>query len=108
MKLGQRTSEESEVVLDANVLVRLVTPGEYEEQAEALWIQLVTTGVPCVVPTFCPTEVLSSLRQMGRGGLLTPEIEARAINAFLHGFNPRWLLWMARRSAVPLGKSPAT
>jgi predicted nucleic acid-binding protein len=76
------------VVLDANVLVQLLTPGEYEEQAEALWNHLVNSGVPCVVPAFCPTEVLSSLRQMGRGGILAPEVEARAVDRFFVRIQP--------------------
>jgi predicted nucleic acid-binding protein len=88
MRHGQRTKGESEVVLDANILVRLVTPGEYEEQAEALWNDLITgTGV-CAVPVFCPTEVLSSLRQMGRGGILTPETEGQAVDRFFARIYP--------------------
>jgi predicted nucleic acid-binding protein len=70
------------MVPDANILVRLVTPGEYLEHAEALWRRAVAAREPCAVPAFCPTEVLSSLRQMGRGGILTPEDEVRAVDRF--------------------------
>ena len=38
MRLGPRTSWASRVVLDANVVVRLVVPGDYREQALALWM----------------------------------------------------------------------
>jgi predicted nucleic acid-binding protein len=70
------------MVLDANVLVRLVTPGEYQEHAEALWHRVVADNEPCAIPVFCPTEVLSSLRQMARGGILSPEDEAQAVERF--------------------------
>ena len=82
MKLALPTSEGSELVSDANVLVRVVAPGEYRAQARALWQRLVDGDAPCVVPVFCPTEVISSLRQMGRGSLLTPDEEAEAFEEF--------------------------
>jgi predicted nucleic acid-binding protein len=71
------------VILDANVLVRVVVPGEYREQALALWDLVLAEQESCVVPVFCPTEVLSSIRQMSRGGLLPPVEEEIAINDFL-------------------------
>jgi predicted nucleic acid-binding protein len=76
------------VVLDANVLVRLVIPGDYEDQAEALWNWLPASGEPCLVPSFCPVEVISSLRQMGRGRLVTQEREEQAFNEFLTDIRP--------------------
>jgi predicted nucleic acid-binding protein len=76
------------VVLDANVLVRLVIPGQYEDQAEALWNHLMMSGGPCVVPAFCPTEVISSLRQMGRGDLITGEREEQAVEEFVMDIHP--------------------
>jgi predicted nucleic acid-binding protein len=88
MKLGQRTSAESEVVLDANVLVRMVVPGAHEAQAEAIWQRLTLEHLPCPVPSFCPTEVISSLRQMGRGGLLSAQGEEVAIADFLGRIRP--------------------
>jgi predicted nucleic acid-binding protein len=88
MKRARRMHETSEVVLDANVLVRLVAPGEYERQAEALWTRVPVDGEPCVVPAFCPTEVLSSLRQMGRGGFLTWEEEEEAVDRFTGRIQP--------------------
>jgi predicted nucleic acid-binding protein len=78
----------NDVVLDANVLVRLVIPGDYEEEAEALWDRLMSGGEPCVVPSFCPVEVISSLRQMGRGGLITPEREEQAFEEFETAIHP--------------------
>jgi predicted nucleic acid-binding protein len=88
MKLGQRMTEASEVVQDANVLVRLVAPSDYEEQTEALWNSVATGNELCVVPSFCPTEVISSLRQMGRGGLLTPRDEEEAVERFTSQIQP--------------------
>lgn len=46
------------------------------------------SGGPCVVPSFCSTEVISSLRQMGRGGLITPEREEQALDTFLTDIHP--------------------
>jgi predicted nucleic acid-binding protein len=76
------------VVLDANILVRLVLPGDYRQQALALWSHLLATGAECVVPTFCPVEVISSLRQMGRGGLITPEREEQAFEENVTDIHP--------------------
>ena len=76
------------MVLDANVLVRLVAPSDYAEQVEALWIRVSVGGEPCVVPAFCSTEVISSLRQMGRGHLLTVDEEAEAIDRFTSRIQP--------------------
>src|SRR5690348_6630122 len=88
MKPELRMSEANEMVLDANVLVRLVVPGEYEAEAEALWDQALATRTPCLIPVFCPTEVISSLRQMGRGGFLTPEQEEQAFDEFALDIRP--------------------
>lgn len=76
------------MVLDANVLVRLVVPGEYREHAMALWNRVMVHSVPCAVPAFCSTEVISSIRQMGRGGLLTTEEEALAVGDFVASIRP--------------------
>jgi predicted nucleic acid-binding protein len=76
------------VVLDANVLVRLVVPGDYRQQALALWNQLMAENAPCVVPAFCRTEVVSSLRQMARGRLITAEREEQAFDEFLTSIRP--------------------
>jgi predicted nucleic acid-binding protein len=76
------------VVLDANVLVRLGVPGEYREQAQALWQQVMVGQEPCLEPVFCPTEVVSSLRQMGRGSLLTAAEEEEAFDEFLASIRP--------------------
>src|SRR4051812_37540373 len=88
MRPAPRTSEASEVILDANVLVRLVVPGDYEQEAEALWDQLLIRQEQCMVPVFCPTEVISSLRQMARGGFLSPEREEEAFNEFATDIRP--------------------
>jgi predicted nucleic acid-binding protein len=88
------------VVSDANVLVRLVVSGQFEEQAEALWTQVVVGTELCLVPVFCPTEVVSSLRQMGRGGLLTAEEEEAAIRDFVTRIRPG--LTMIDSSALTL------
>ena len=82
------TTGASDVVLDANVLVRLVVPGDYEQQAETLWNQLISSGQLCAVPSFCPAEVISSLRQMGRAGSITPEREEQALEEFLMDIRP--------------------
>jgi predicted nucleic acid-binding protein len=76
------------VVLDANVLVRLVVPGEHRPQAFALWDHLSAGHDLCVVPAFCPTEVISSIRQMGRGSQLTEEEEEEAIRDFVTRIRP--------------------
>jgi predicted nucleic acid-binding protein len=76
------------MVLDANVLVRLVVSGEFEEQAEALWTQILGGSQLCVLPAFCPTEVISSIRQMGRGGVLTVEEEEDAVRDFVIRIRP--------------------
>jgi predicted nucleic acid-binding protein len=39
--------EASEMVLDANVLVRLVAPSDYAEHVEALWLRVSVGGEPC-------------------------------------------------------------
>ena len=76
------------MVPDANVLVRRVVPGDHRQQAIALWDRVVAGHEICVVPAFCPTEVVSSLRQMGRGGLLTAEREEGAIDDFFVRIRP--------------------
>ena len=76
------------MVLDANVLVRLEAPGDYREQALALWDRLLIEGSPCIVPAFCPTEVISSFRQMARGGLLTAGEEEEAVDRFTRRVQP--------------------
>ncbi len=76
------------VVLDANVFVRLVAPGEFREQALVLWEHVLLGYEPCVVPSFCSAEVISSLRQMGRGGDLTAEREAQAVDAYMTDIQP--------------------
>jgi predicted nucleic acid-binding protein len=80
--------EASDVVQDANILVRLVVPGEFEEQAEGLWQRISNGSELCVVPAFCPAEVISSIRQMGRGGVLTAEEEEEAVRAFVTRIRP--------------------
>jgi predicted nucleic acid-binding protein len=81
-------NETSDVVLDANVLVRLVVPGEYREQAQTIWQPILAGQEPCLAPPFCPMEVVSSLRQMGRGSLLTAAEEEDAFNEFLTSIRP--------------------
>jgi len=76
------------VVLDANVLVRLVAPGEHRQQAFALWERVSVGREMCVVPAFCPAEVISSIRQMGRGGMLTGEEEETAARDFVVRIRP--------------------
>jgi predicted nucleic acid-binding protein len=76
------------MVLDANIFVRLAAPTDYVEQTEALWLRVAVGGEPCVVPAFCSTEVISSLRQMGRGQLLTPDEEAEAVERFTSRIQP--------------------
>ena len=76
------------MIPDANVLVRLVAPSDYSEQAEALWIRVSAGGEPCVVPAFCAVEVISSLRQMGRGNLLTGDEEAETVDRFTSRIQP--------------------
>ena len=76
------------VVLDANVLVRLVAPGDLREQVLALWDRVLLGIEPCVAPSFCSAEVISSFRQMGRGGHLTAEREEQAVDEFVSGIQP--------------------
>jgi predicted nucleic acid-binding protein len=76
------------LVLDANVFVGLLVPGEYRPQARSLWERAATNQEPCVVPAFCPTEVISSLRQLGRAGVLTPIDEEEAVEEFLMVTHP--------------------
>lgn len=88
MKPELHTNGASDVVLDANVLVRVVVPGEHRQQAQALWQRIIVEQEPCVVPVFCPTEVISSLRQMGRGNFLTTAEEEEAFDAFSTSIRP--------------------
>jgi len=76
------------MVLDANVQVRLVVSGEYEDQAEALWTRILGESRLCVEPAFGPAEVISSIRQMGRGGMLTPGEEDAAVRDFVTRIRP--------------------
>jgi predicted nucleic acid-binding protein len=76
-------NEESDVVLDANVLVRLVVPGEHRQQALTLWDRVTVGDESCIVPAFCPTEVVSSIRQVARAGGLTAHEEEIAIRDFV-------------------------
>jgi predicted nucleic acid-binding protein len=76
------------LVLDANIFVRLVVPGEYEEQARALWNSLAAGDTPCLVPAFCLAEVISSLRQLARAGLLAPNDEESAVEEFITAIRP--------------------
>jgi predicted nucleic acid-binding protein len=76
------------MVLDANVQVRLVVSGEYEDQAEALWAQILGEARLCVVPAFGPAEVISSIRQMGRGGMLTADEEDAAVRDYVTRIRP--------------------
>jgi predicted nucleic acid-binding protein len=81
-------SGENEVILDANDLVRMVAPGDYEAQAETLWRRMMLGHEACLVPAFCPAEVIASLRQMGRGGLLSSQREEVAVDDFLGRIRP--------------------
>jgi predicted nucleic acid-binding protein len=57
----RHTSEASDVVLDANVLVRLVVPGDYREQALALWDRISTGHEPCLIPRIADRQLLRRL-----------------------------------------------
>lgn len=70
------------------ILVRLVVSGEFEEQAETIWTRILGESRLCVVPAFCPTEIISSIRQMGRGGMLTADEEAAAVRDFVNRIRP--------------------
>jgi predicted nucleic acid-binding protein len=70
------------------MFVRLEVPAEYRQQALALWDRLLLEGRPCVVPAFCPTEVISSFRQIARGGQLTDEEEEEAVDRFTSQIQP--------------------
>lgn len=76
------------MILDANVFVRLEVPADYSQQALALWDRLLVEGTPCVVPAFCPTEVISSFRQIARGGQLTDAEEEEAVDRFTSRIQP--------------------
>lgn len=76
------------MVPDANVLVRLVAPGEHRQQAFALWERVSAGRELCVVPAFCPAEIISSIRQMGRGGMLTAAEEETAARDFVVRIRP--------------------
>jgi len=88
MRRALPTSAVNKVTLDANIFVRVLVPGEYSAQADALWNSLLTGSRMCWVPEFCPKEVISSLRQIGRGGVLLPEEEGEAVDRFITQIYP--------------------
>lgn len=89
------------VVLDANVLVRLVLPSQLDPLARALWQTAAERGDEVHLPCQAISEALATLRRMvvrggltlDEGALKVGELERLAQRARLHG--TQWRAWEA-------------
>ena len=72
------------VCVDANVVLKILTPEDLSPQADALWAEWISRGIQPIAPPIFPYEVCSVLRQKAvLRGELSPEREREALDLFL-------------------------
>ena len=71
------------VVIDANILFKLVIREDYSDQAQALYIETLSSGTPIYVPPHWAAELTHALYRLIRRRLISEEEGDQALGQFL-------------------------